>query len=101
MNTQAFEEAIESVEENGSYSIACNFVMRIKRTINDMKREVDLAIDNGRPDACPIIVANATRSISEDLSSMMTAMDRVDVATIRLISDIQNVFQGLEFPKNQ
>jgi hypothetical protein len=100
MNKTAFEEAIASIEDHGSYSIACNVVMRIKNAMNEMKKEVDHAIDNGRPDACPIIVANADRLISGELSAMMTAMDRMDVATIRLLTDIENVFHGLESIKN-
>ena len=93
-----FSDAVSSIEENGSYAIATTIVSSIKDTITNLRRDVKSAVDSGNGDQCYRIVVNGTNEISEKMATMMTALNMVDVATIRLLNDIEMIVNDLDKP---
>ena len=93
-----FSDAVSSIEENGSYAIATTIVTSIKDTITNLRRDVKSAVDSGNGDQCYRIVVNGTNEINEKMSTMMTALNLVDVATIRLLNDIEMIVNDLDKP---
>jgi len=96
-----FDGAIASIEENGSYAISKIISNNIKTTLSNLRKDVRQAIDENRADQCYSIVLYASSQISSDLAALMTAADRTDAATIRLLNDIENILGPLDKSKEK
>lgn len=88
--TTLFSDAINSIDENGAYAIANDKGTRIKQIMLNLKRECRAAASNGNCDMQCDLVSEATKDILLEIASMMTAMDRIDMAYSDFLREIEN-----------
>jgi predicted DNA-binding protein with PD1-like motif len=91
-----FDSAIRSIEENGSFQIGKTIAMRVKNRLNDLQRDMRAACTANDVNHAYSNTIHAIQEINADMASLLTALDRVDYATIQLLLDIENAMESLE-----
>ena len=92
----AFDVALKSIQDDGSFAIGNAIATDVKKILTQLKRNMNEAHANGDIDRCHRLVVEAIEAINHTMASMLTALDRVDIATIKFLNDIENAMNSID-----
>ena len=92
----AFDKALRSIQEGGSFAIGNAIASDVKKILTELKKNTNEARKTGDIDRCHRLTIDAIEAINYDMASMLTALDMVDVATIKFLKDIESAINSID-----
>ena len=87
-----FDSAISSIHTDGSYAIAATIATKMKTRMVEYNNMIGKAIEANDNESVKVLTKQMVNSMATDLASLMTALERVDDATIQLLNSLKPIF---------